>query len=358
MIQTYRSPPADPHGRGLSFGRAHAERIRATADRYADLFELAGVGPRSVAGLGARILDGIRSWHPAAAAEIEGIAAGSGLPVATVAALNARTEVLAAGERTMGSECSTFVSLDPASGGFAAQTWDWHEELAESWLVWTVELPDGRSFHTLTEYGVLGKIGINSAGVAVLFNILHHEADGPGDGATPVHVVARRVLAEARDVEEAVALATAAAVTASTSLTVAGGGDRPAVRCVELWPGGPGAVEPPGDGAFVRTNHFLSPDASGGDREAVLGPDSFGRFEVLSARLQGHAPASVADCFDVLCSHDRDGAVCVHPERDAPFGERYATLATVAIDIGKASMTVRAGGPCEENGDRRFATRS
>ena len=245
------------------------------------------------------------------------------------------------------------------SGDFAAQTWDWHEELGDSWLVWTVDLPDGRSFHTLTEYGVLAKIGLNSDGVGLLFNILHHDDDAAGSATTvPVHVVARRVLEEARNVEAAAELAASAPVSASTSLTLVGeDGGRARSRCVELWPGGPGTIDPPTAAPFVRTNHFLSPAAIGGDREPVLGPDSFHRFEVLSGRLADRTPASVGECFEALCSHDGgSGALCAHPDRAARFGARYATLATVAIDVGAKAMTVRAGGPCEYGDEAQFAT--
>ncbi|MEZ5157144.1 MAG: C45 family peptidase [Solirubrobacterales bacterium] len=343
MIRTFRSAPADPGTRGREFGRLHAERIAATAGRYVELFGLSG-GRRETERLGEAALARTAAWFPAAAEEIEGIAAGSGLSAGMIGALNARTEILAVGGRAERGECSTLL----APGGFAAQTWDWYEDLRESWLVWSVELPGGGSFHTLTEYGVLGKIGINPGGVAVLLNILHHDDDGAGDVGVPVHVVARRVLEEARSPGDAAALAGAAPVSASSSLTLVGReAGEPAARCVELWPGGPGTVPLDGDG-FTRTNHFLSPAAVAGDREPVVGPDSFHRHEVLGRRLGERRPDSVGDCFETLCSHEGGAsAICVHPDGGAPPRERYATLATVAIDVGAGAMTVRAGGPCE-----------
>ena len=84
-----------------------------------------------------------------------------------------------------------------ASGSaLGIQTWDWHNELAEGWMVWTIEHPDGRRVETLTEAGIVGKIGMNDRGVAVLLNILGHRDDGPPVGV-PVHVLCRSVLDQA-----------------------------------------------------------------------------------------------------------------------------------------------------------------
>ncbi len=63
-----------------------------------------------------------------------------------------------------------------------------------------IEHPDGQVVRTLTEYGIVGKLGVSRRGLGLLLNILHHEGDGRGIGV-PVHVVARRVLDEARDLD-------------------------------------------------------------------------------------------------------------------------------------------------------------
>jgi hypothetical protein len=41
------------------------------------------------------------------------------------------------------------------------------------------------------------------------------------------------------------------------------------------------------------------------------------------------------------------GAICCRPDPDAVFGERWATLATVELDVAGASLVVRRGGPTE-----------
>lgn len=352
MIPTYISRPALPRARGFDFGAANAEGISATASRYTALFEAAAGQPVELEPLGDRALVAIGSWAPDCAREIEGIAEGAGLPRGIVAALNARTEVLAyLGAQTRG-ECSTIVSLGEAPAPVVAgQTWDWHEELEGCWLVWTIEHPSGRLVHTLTEYGLLGKLGVNSARLGVLLNILHHRRDGRSIGV-PVHVVARRILDEAADLSEAAALATSARVSASSAITLVGsaGGERSAVTA-ELYPGGPGFVLPDERGVLLHTNHFISEPAAWEDLEPVVGPDSFVRYDVLRRRFAGSPPESL---LDALCSHlGGAGALCAHPDPDAPLGARYATLATVLLDVEHGCMTAYRGGPCRTGAGTR-----
>ncbi len=348
MVASFRSDAASPAQRGEEFGQACADQIAATVSGYVALFDAASTSPVDIDALGSEALERIRDWWPQAAQEIEGIARGSGLPSSQVAAINARTEILGLCSRQMRGECSTFLALSPSpAGSFAAQTWDWHDHLADNWLVWTVEQPDGRVFHTLTEYGILGKVGLSPSGVAVLLNILHHRNDGDGIGV-PVHVIARRILETSTDLNDALALATTAAVSASTSLSLVGYDEHECSGvCVELFPGGPGVLVPDEEGVFVRTNHFLSPAGATGDLETQIGPDTFLRFDVLRRRLAAQRPTSTTGCFDLLASHyGGGGAICAHPADVAAVGERYATLATAVFDIGAGEMTVMAGGPC------------
>jgi len=356
MVTTFHSVAAPPDRRGEEFGEAHAERIGATVDGYVELFHAAAPEPVDPEALGNDALELIRAWAPAAAEEIEAIARGAGLPPGIVGAINARTEILGICGRRMRGECSTFLALSTtAAGSFGAQTWDWHDHLADNWLVWTIELPDGRLLHTLTEYGVLGKAGLNSDGVAVMLNILHHRDDGVGMGI-PVHVVARRILETGADLNRALTVATDVPVSASTSLTLVGhDGDECSAVCVELTPGGPGVLVPDPDGIFVRTNHFLSSHAGVGDLEPQLGPDSLLRYDVLRRRIAAARPESTEECFAILRSHyGGGGAICAHPDDDADVGSRYATLATTAYDFEQNTMEVIGGGPCSDEAPASF----
>lgn len=363
MIERFHSPPASPAERGEAFGVAHAEQVARAGERYARLFRDAaeagtGGGAVDLDALGVEALAAIAAYSPAAAEEIKGIAGGAGVPAATVAAVNARTEILARlGARPRG-ECSTVVALGEEGGPpVSVQTWDWHDLFADGWLLWTIEHPDGRVVHTVTEHGILGKIGVNDRGVGVHVNILHHRDDG-GPIGVPVHVLARTVLDEAADLGAAATLLGAAPVSASSVLTLVGAqpgahGGASALSA-ELHPGGPRFVLPERDGTLLHTNHFLDPHAAAGDRERNAGPDSWVRLDVLRRAVHAHVRATGGATFtrDELLTALRShvggaGALCCHPDPAAPLGDRWETLVTVALDPANGTLAARAGGPCD-----------
>jgi isopenicillin-N N-acyltransferase like protein len=352
MVRYYRSAPAAPRDRGRDFGAAHSAEIEATADTYSALFAATAGYPVDVLALGEEALSSIRRFSAAAASEIEGIAEGARLPVGLIAALNARTEILATFRGPMRGECSTVVRLGrPGDGPIALQTWDWHDDFAGSWLVWTIEHPDGHVVHTLTEYGILAKIGVTSARLALNLNILHHGHDG-GPIQVPVHVLARSVLDSARDIGQALTRIAGSPVSASSALTLTtiDSDAEPMAITAEVFPGGPRYVTPRPDGLLLHTNHFLDPHAAEHDQEIRIGPDSFFRIALLERRLARRAGDDAADLLGAMGSHCGGGsAICCHPDAAATLGDRYATLATVSLDVQAGEMTVKAGGPCQQD---------
>jgi isopenicillin-N N-acyltransferase-like protein len=338
---------ADPYERGREFGAAHGERVATTVAAYRRL-----IGPGvDLDRWGPAVLARIAGWAPDLAEEITGIAAGAGLPPGLVAAINARTELLAAADVLAGhppgrDECSVVVDLGRAGGSaVAGQTWDWYVELADNWLVWTIPFPDGRRVTTLTEYGVVGKIGVNARGVGVLFTMLHHRADGRGAGGAPVgvpvHVVARRVLDEARDPEHAYGLCATAEVSASSSLTMVG---PTGVVCAELWPGGPDRVEPEA-GQLLHTNHFRAARPAAGDEAVERGSTTHVRYAALSGLVADRAGALTPADLDAALG-DHGGGVCRHPAGAAGPAAAHATLATVRLDLAAADLDVTPGPVC------------
>ncbi len=353
MIRHYRSAPAAPRDRGRDFGAAHAAAISATAGKYARLFDATAGRPVDMLSHGRQALTAIRAFSVPYASEIEGIAEGAGLPAETVAALNARTEILATLPAAGGGECSTVVLLpEPGETPVALQTWDWHDEFADSWLVWTIEHPGGHVVHTLTEYGILGKIGVSGAGLGLNLNILHHGRDG-GPFEVPVHVLARAALDAPAGIGEALATIGAAGASASSALTVtSAGAGEPVALTAEVFPGGPRFVLPGPDGLLLHTNHFLDPHAAQHERGNQLGPDSYLRYAVLGRRLARRAGDDAGDVLAAMHSHaGGSSAVCCHPDPAATLGSRYATLATVSLDVTRGAMSVLAGGPCSAGAD-------
>ncbi|HUZ83717.1 MAG TPA: hypothetical protein VMU66_03410, partial [Gaiellales bacterium] len=82
--------------------------------------------------------------------------------------------------------------------------------------MWTIHHGDRPTVRTLTEAGIVGKIGVSDARVGVLLNILGHERDAPPIGI-PVHALNRGLLDRAADGVEAIRILSTAAVSASSA---------------------------------------------------------------------------------------------------------------------------------------------
>jgi isopenicillin-N N-acyltransferase-like protein len=347
-IPVFSSTAADPQARGRALGAARRAGIRATWDGYDALFRASGADPELVRRVAAEALEETRAWAPALADEIAGVAAGAGLDVWRIAALNARTEVLAAAGAASRAECSAFVARGaPGEPPRTVQTWDWHDHLRGGLLATRLEPRPGHAVHLFTEMGIVGKIGLNGAGLGLHFNILAHADDG-GPTGVPVHVVARRILDDATTIDEATALAASAPVSASTVLTVVTfDGRSGAARGLELSPAGLAVLEPDGDGVLLHTNHFLDPELARGERHGPEDPGTYGRLDELARRTPAlRAAADPTARASALLDHREATPLCCHPEPGAGAGDRWETLLTAALDLGAGELLLHEGGPC------------
>jgi len=289
------SEEVTPRLRGEEFGRAHAEQVQHTVEVYRRMCDLSAGGR-------VRASD---DEHE----ELHGIATGAGVSVKELLAVNARTE-LTSGRH----ECSVV-----GAGDVLAQNWDWHPDLQASTLLWIVR-ENGGWFATLTEAGMLAKIGMNDAGLGVCLNLLRCSEDGGLDG-TPIHLLMRRTLA-CRSLPEAIELLTTARVSASSAVTVATPGER---ATVELSPGGANVLR-----GETHTNHFLAPPPVGTDT-----------IESESSRPRLDAIRSLP-MREALRSHP----VCQHVDDSEPWEDRTATLASVIMDLANLKLQLAAGQPC------------
>ncbi|MGW0664244.1 C45 family autoproteolytic acyltransferase/hydolase [Streptodolium elevatio] len=339
----------DPYTRGTERGGQLRDGIPAAIEAYDRLFALGGVSPAQVREDAERALDAIDRFRPGARAEIEGIAHGAGVDVWRVAALNARTEILARSTAVPPGECTTVVRIrdvdagdnPSAAGVFGVQTWDWHVELTDGWH--TLESRGGaRGFVGLTENGILAKIGVNSAGLALHFNILGHVRDGIG--GVPVHVLAAVVLGEAGGVDEAVDIVRSAPLGSSGSFALFGeaGG-----ALLDLSP--VGVFEAPAEhGYLLRTNHFLTAVPAADEKSWLYQPDSGERREFVRARLaDAKPPETAADMVGLLVTGPGEPPVTCVPDPGLPLGRRWASLATVTLDPATRTANVLDGTPAD-----------
>lgn len=381
-----------PRERGEELGTRFGAEIREAVDGYLGFFAVRGLAEARVREIAESCFAALRAWAPNLADELEATALAADVPLWRLAALNARTEVLAVVAPDAEGECSTAVF---APAGWAPpesiQTWDWHEHLCRVGLVVSYA-PDAPRREAVargaaaaggaapaaaapaaapltarasagvgrvamfTELGVLGKIGVNDAGLAVHFNILHHASDR-GVGGVPVHAIARRVLDEATTVDEAEAIIRSARASASTVITVLARGEAEhRAACFEISSERVAAVRPDAEGWLVHTNNFLAPEQLPGEatRDAST---TYTRLEHVRAQRARMAGLSIEQrAREMAGAAGALAPVCFRPDPSEPLHEQWSTLLTVGFDLVAGELEYYPGSPVAlaEHGARRF----
>lgn len=218
--------------------------------------------------------------------ELQGVGHGSGMNMATLMALNARTEIMY-GMIDDGCTALSWKTKD-GKGSWLAQNWDWQVEQKENLIVLDVEptRPDGSPhprYKIVTEAGIIGKIGINDAGVGVCLNAIR--AKGVDVDKMPVHL-ALKVALECRSRAEAVKKLEGFGVASACTILVADGSTGGVA--LECSAEGIEKIEQDHEGRVFHSNHFLKKQA--GVEDLVMPRDTLQRIvriEQLADDLEG-----------------------------------------------------------------------
>lgn len=245
-----RMPLVKVNGDAAERGRQHGEALRGSIERCIEIYDATfKLADAEVARRAAHFEAVTRSWHPALATEIDAIAEGSGHPHHWLWALNARSEIMS----YTGAQESECTSVWSPSTNILAQNWDWMASLEPITVALDATHGDGHHVVTVTEPGIVGKVGMSSAGTAVGLNFLF--SPEPLDGV-PVHVLLRALL-DARSGDEVEQLLTTAGTGRSAHVFLAkdnGVGSSIEYTGTTMWRRDSSA-EP-----LLHTNHFVNGD--------------------------------------------------------------------------------------------------
>lgn len=316
----------DASERGYAHGRVRRREIEQAIDIYAAIF---GLPEAEVAKAAAHFAAVTRAFDPDLVAEMDAIAEGADVPRHWIHALNARSELVAR-MQAQANECTALFFTEHALLG---QTWDWIEQLEPLIAVLDIRHPDGHRILSLSEPGILAKIGLSSAGLGVALNFLRSPETLEG---LPVHVLLRALL-ELRDPSELDALLARAGSGRSAHVlvgTATGEGvglEFTGRTCHRL---------EPEHGVIAHTNHFLREDYDAGPNA----PNSEARLRQACDRA-GRAtrdwPALKAILSD--CSDPTDPiSVSWRHMPGWDFG-RMGTVCALAMDLRAGILEVRPG---------------
>jgi isopenicillin-N N-acyltransferase-like protein len=329
---------------GAAYGSAAAGLVKANNEAYVRRFEVrAGLGREEVRRWGNEFRVTTFEHHPRIGETLDGVAEGSGVAVEEIYALNGRTELLYgahAAHRSQPKECTALGLI--GDGTLIGQNWDWHPDQRPYSIVLATTDENGFSVATLAEAGMLGKAGLNSAGLGVCVNMLGCDRDG-GPGGVPYHVILRAAL-ESTDLTMALRRVCSSPRSASINLLMgqaydgAGGGE---IIDVELVPGDVGLLHPDHDGRIAHANH-LETNVAVRDYLKDLGSSSFFRGARARRLLAGGM-----SMVDILTDHaGYPNAICRHEDERDVHDDKSETIFSVLLDLDEQRLGIAEGPPC------------
>ncbi len=362
MSDRFAAPPVqllvlegDPYARGRAQAAARPDLVAAVREAVA--LRLAELGealerPEVRTFLAAQ-RTATERHHPAALAEIAGIADGFALAAEQLFAWLHASTILDLLEAPAGeTEGCTALALATADGALLAKNRDYREEHRALQQVMLHRPVRGPAFLVVGSLGAPGcfSSGINADGLALADTASRTRDLGPG---LHRYFLLTLLLERCATVEAALETIRAIPHTGSGCLVLAD--SRGALAAVEL-----GhrrlAIERGTAGRIGRTNHHTDPRTAPFDlvspATAAARANSIARLRVLERGLAALAAGPSADAVAGLLAHhaDTDGpALCRHGGADLA-----ATISTAIYDTAARHLRFCAGPPCG-GGWRHFA---
>ncbi len=348
VVKTIRCS-GTPYEIGLHHGRTAAAEVQTNIATYTDFFmETAHISWKTARERAeAQFVPTLEIKYPEILEEMRGIAdgAGSGLTREDILTLNVRSEISLT---NYADGCTSISQVGDAGAIYLAQNWDWLQELDKGMVFLHIK-PQGSdiAFKFLGEAGIVGKIGMNSAGFGLCMNALRSGAFSKL--MLPVHIMSRRLLQYATSVEDALAVIDefGLACTANYMFADKSGGH----INVECSPKGNTSIWPC-DGYVTHTNHLY-----GTNLPATLidhpARNSFSRLARVQKLTDIDLETNVSTTFQSLRERlsDEEGtpfSIC----RDRPAGavgmERMTTLACIMMELKSCTGRVLIGRPCDD----------
>ena len=318
-----------PEELGFQHGDRLAEKINNTIEFYA---KVSGDSHEDILSKARYFKQKIKEYNYDYVREIEALSEGANINSLWIYALNSRTEILSISP----NECTAIYFQKT---GILGQNWDWARALEDSIVLMEIEQPNDHKILTITEPGIIGKIGMNSSGLGVCLNILMIDKELNG---VPIHILLRSIL-DSKTIEEAKENVKKAGLGKASNILVANGEG----ECFN--------VEFAGDRAFyltpenqilVHTNHFLARQIN---PERGIFRSSYARMRTAKEKLESSGDRSLESMKNILL--DRSN-------KDMPINQRYipfkaignlGTICTIIMDLKNLEIHIKKGANLEDD---------
>jgi isopenicillin-N N-acyltransferase-like protein len=327
-----------PEERGRQHGRQLKDRIHRTVEFYKKQFL---IPEQEIMGISEMFRNNTRAFRQDLFEEIEALARAAEVDPLWIYALNGRTELL----NLNPMECTTLAFRKQK---LMAQNWDWDMEMEELAVILDIETDTGTRILTMTEPGMIAKIGMNSHGVGVCLNFMSIENYTPE--GIPLHVLLRAIL-ESKDLGTARSVITSHCLGKVCNLLIADKSGE--MENIEI-AGNEFFTLPVGD-RFVHTNHFLTKV----DYDLKLFPNSTGRFRRASELMDAVSDPSISAMKEILIDRGDETAPICRKRFSHPWltDDTSITVTTLIMDFKNLDFHITRGNPFD-NPFSVFALRS
>ncbi|WP_205426517.1 C45 family autoproteolytic acyltransferase/hydolase [Helicobacter suis] len=286
----------------------------------------------------------IKAYDSAYLEEIKGLAEGSGFLLEEILALNTRSEIVLQGKQVITDGCTTF-ALTPdlsASGRvLLGQNWDWKTSIKDALILLHLKQENKPSISMVTEAGIIGKIGLNSAGVGVCLNALASDARIEGK-TIPLHIALRGIL-DSFTLKCAIRAATSVNLACCAHFMLAD--KRGEAISLEVGPACHDAFYADED---FHTNHFISPRLNHfKDTTRCALPDTYqrlGRMKKLIKNLKRKVSIEDMQRFlgDTISYPD---SICRFDDLREAEAKRMSTVFSMIMDLSREEFYLAPGTP-------------
>ncbi|GES61918.1 acyl-CoA:6-aminopenicillanic-acid-acyltransferase [Aspergillus terreus] len=343
MKLEHNNPPklalkGTPREIGLEHGRLLREQIHCQLEVYAEMFEVtANMCWEKVRTLAEEFRASLEQKTPDLYAEMQGIAEGAGQDILDVVALNCRSEISFG---SFSDGCTSLSWKKNAGARVLAQNWDWTNMVKANLALVSIEQAGKPKIYMVTEAGIVGKIGFNTAGVGTCLNAI--KAHPCISAKMPIHVALRLCLESSSVADALQRLASLGGVASSQHILIS---DPKTSLGLELSPLGDVHLTEDQNGIITHTNHFIENRFVEVPPSWAPGSDKrLDRVRELAHDLVEHGICDEAITAPLL----RDGifsdlknapqSICCQEDPSRPRTVRTATLFNIVMNLDPQNL--------------------